>query len=171
MDGGFNPWKAGMEGTDQAKINQLIYESSKNSKYFLNEQKKNARLGKKVTELLNKKKAFENHDLAWEKSQVDLLVKAFEEEAKEDTCVVHIDMDAFFAAVETIENPNLKGRPMAVAGSSVLATANYEARKFGVRSAMPEFIARKLCPELIVVPSNPEKYQEVSLKIRALLEV
>ncbi|KAF9621196.1 hypothetical protein IFM89_016690 [Coptis chinensis] len=67
---------------------------------------------------------------------------------------LHVDMDAFYAAVETLHNPLLSGKPMAVGCMSMISTANYEARKFGVRAAMPGFIARKLCPELIFVPPD-----------------
>jgi DNA polymerase IV len=74
-------------------------------------------------------------------------------------------MDAFFASVEQLDNPDLKGKPVAVGGSgerSVVAAASYEARKFGVRSAMPSVIAKRLCPELIFVKHNFDRYKEVS---------
>ncbi|MQM06902.1 hypothetical protein Taro_039731 [Colocasia esculenta] len=71
-------------------------------------------------------------------------------------------MDAFYAAVETLENPSLKGKPLAVGSMSMICTANYEARKFGVRAAMPGFIARKLCPNLVFVPTNFDKYSYYS---------
>jgi DNA polymerase IV len=79
--------------------------------------------------------------------------------------IIHIDMDAFFASVEQLDNPELKGKPVAVGGSSersVVAAASYEARKFGVRSAMPSAIAKRLCPDLIFVKHNFERYHEVS---------
>jgi DNA polymerase-4 len=77
-------------------------------------------------------------------------------------------MDAFFASVEQLDNPELKGKPVAVGGSgerSVVAAASYEARKFGVRSAMPSVIAKRLCPELIFVRHNFDRYHEVSANI------
>ncbi len=81
---------------------------------------------------------------------------------------IHVDMDMFFAAVEIRDNPALKDVPMAV-GGSIISTANYVARKFGVRSAMPGFIAKKLCPELVFVKSSPGKYYEVSKVFKQIL--
>jgi DNA polymerase-4 len=80
-------------------------------------------------------------------------------------------MDAFFASVEQLDNPKLRGKPVAVGGSgerSVVAAASYEARKFGVRSAMPSVIAKRLCPELIFVKHNFTRYTEVSASIREI---
>jgi DNA polymerase-4 len=82
--------------------------------------------------------------------------------------IIHIDMDAFFASVEQLDNPELRGKPVAVGGSSdrsVVAAASYEARKFGVRSAISSVIAKRLCPELIFVRHNFERYNEVSLMV------
>lgn len=83
--------------------------------------------------------------------------------------IIHVDMDAFFAAVEQRDNPELRGKPVAVGGGGkrgVLTTASYEARKFGVRSAMPGFKAKAACPDLIFVKPRFEAYKEVSKKIR-----
>jgi DNA polymerase-4 len=85
--------------------------------------------------------------------------------------VIHIDMDAFFASVEQRDNPELRGRPVAVGGSrerGVVAAASYEARKFGVHSAMPSVMARRKCAELVFVKPRFDVYKEVSLRIRAI---
>jgi DNA polymerase-4 len=85
--------------------------------------------------------------------------------------IIHIDMDAFFAAVEQLDQPELQNKPVAVGGGEergVVAAASYEARKFGVRSAMNGPLARKLCPDLIFVSPNFERYKEVSMQIRTV---
>ena len=85
--------------------------------------------------------------------------------------IIHIDMDAFFASVEQLDNPDLIGKAIAVGGSEnrgVVAAASYEARKFGVRSAISGVLAKKYCPELIFVRPRFERYKEISTKIHAI---
>jgi DNA polymerase-4 len=85
--------------------------------------------------------------------------------------IIHIDMDAFYASVEQRDNPELRGKPVAVGGSrerGVVAAASYEARKFGVRSAMPSITAKRQCPDLIFVKPRFDAYKAVSLQIRQI---
>ncbi len=85
--------------------------------------------------------------------------------------IIHIDMDAFYASVAQMDNPELKGKPIAVGGGGsrgVISAASYEARQFGVKSAMSGSLARKLCPELIFVRTDFERYTEISKKVRRI---
>ena len=85
--------------------------------------------------------------------------------------IIHVDMDAFYASVEQLDNPTLRGKPLAVGGGGergVVSAASYEARKFGVRSAMSGVLARQKCPHLLFVKPRFERYKEISSKIRAI---
>jgi DNA polymerase-4 len=85
--------------------------------------------------------------------------------------IIHVDMDAFYASVAELDNPELKGKAIAVGGSEergVVSAASYEARKFGVKSAMSSFLAKQKCPHLIFVKSDFDRYKELSVKIRAI---
>jgi len=85
--------------------------------------------------------------------------------------IIHIDMDAFYASVEELDNPELQGKPLAVGGNEirgVVSAANYEARKYGVRSAMSGYLAKKNCPQLTFVKPRFERYKEISQKIRSI---
>ena len=85
--------------------------------------------------------------------------------------IIHVDMDAFYASVEQLDNPELRGKPIAVGGSSkrgVVSAASYEAREFGVRSAMSSVIAKQNCPDLIFVKAHFDRYKEVSDIIRKI---
>lgn len=87
---------------------------------------------------------------------------------------IHIDMDCFYAAIEERENPSLKGQPVAVGGTSprsVLCTANYQAREFGCRSAMPAYKAKELCPNLVILPVRMDLYKKVSSEIRSIFKI
>lgn len=85
--------------------------------------------------------------------------------------IIHVDMDAFYASVEQMDNPNLRGKPVAVGGNEirgVVSAASYEARKFGVRSALSGALAKKYCPELLFVKPRFDRYKEISQQIRKI---
>jgi len=91
-----------------------------------------------------------------------------------DRRIIHIDLDAFFASVEELLNPEIAGQPIIVGGGpgrrGVVASASYAARAYGVRSAMPTAQALRLCPQAILIPADPERYSEISDRVMALLE-
>jgi DNA polymerase IV len=90
---------------------------------------------------------------------------------QENRKIIHIDMDAFYASVEQLDNPSLRGKPIAVGGSEirgVVSAASYEARKFGVRSAISGVLAKKYCTELIFVTPRFDRYKEISIKIHKI---
>ncbi|XP_059155374.1 uncharacterized protein LOC131940665 isoform X2 [Physella acuta] len=163
-----NDNKAGMEGLDKEKINQIIYEASKGSKFFENEQKKEEQLNQRIKEQQTAVINLSEASLLHGTEEADLLLKILEEQQDLSRTIVHVDMDAFYAAVEMRDNPNLRDKPMAVGGMGMLSTSNYIARRYGVRAAMPGFIGLKLCPSLILVKPDFKKYTAVSQEIREI---
>ncbi|MBL0691513.1 MAG: DNA polymerase IV [SAR324 cluster bacterium] len=87
--------------------------------------------------------------------------------------IIHVDMDAFFASVEALDNPSLKGKPFVVGGKAtergIIATANYKAREYGIKSAMPTARALTLCPNLIIVKPRHDRYVDISKKLSLIL--
>ncbi|GLJ15483.1 hypothetical protein SUGI_0254190 [Cryptomeria japonica] len=154
--------KAGMDGVDREKVQKVVYEMSKGSKYFENEKRREAYIQQRIDNLCCQAALLTSSDIAKFERVADRRVLGLEGARDLSRTWMHVDMDAFYAAVETLENPSLAGKPMAVGNMSMICTANYEARKFGVRAAMPGFIARKLCPDLVFVPTNFQKYSHYS---------
>ncbi|KAJ0077809.1 hypothetical protein Patl1_37414 [Pistacia atlantica] len=147
-----------MDGVDKEKVQRVVYEMSKGSKYFENEERKEAFIRQKIEHMRARCAKLTPHDISHYQKVADNRVPELEATRDLSRTWLHVDMDGFYAAVETLSDPSLKGKPMAVGGMSMISTANYEARRFGVRSAMPGFIARKLCPELNFVPTDFKKY-------------
>ncbi|WCJ17970.1 DNA polymerase kappa [Euphorbia peplus] len=166
----FTNAKAGMEGVDKEKVQRIVYEMSKGSKYFENEEKKEAYMRQKIETMRAKCANLTATDISHYHTVSEKRILELESTRDLSRIWLHVDMDAFYAAVETLSDPSLKGKPMAVGGMSMISTANYEARKFGVRAAMPGFIARKLCPELIFVPVDFKKYTHYSNLTRKVFE-
>lgn len=132
------------------QVSEIIYNASKGSKYFNNEENKDKTLTVKIDRIMAKKRQLEKLDLAQDLRKADDCIAQLELTRDLSQTVVHIDCDAFYAAVEELDRPELKDLPFSV-GKGVLTTCNYHARKFGCRSGMAGFVAKKLCPQLIQV--------------------
>ncbi|KAM7148983.1 DNA polymerase kappa isoform 4-T4 [Molossus nigricans] len=166
---GLNDNKAGMEGLDKEKINKIIMEATKGSRFYGNELKKEKQVNQRIENIMQQKAQITSQQLRKAQLQVDRFAMELEQSRDLNNTIVHIDMDAFYAAVEMRDNPELKDKPIAVGSSSMLTTSNYHARRFGVRAAMPGFIAKRLCPQLIIVPPNFDKYRAVSKEVKEIL--
>ncbi|KAL4786539.1 hypothetical protein BJX76DRAFT_321108 [Aspergillus varians] len=160
--------KAGQDSVDQQKVSEIIYNASRGSKFFNHEQARDSVLTEKIQQILREKARLESLNLSIDLRLADQLFTELESTRDLSQYVVHIDCDAFFAAVEELDRPELKTIPMAV-GKGVLSTCNYEARKFGCRSGMASFVAMKLCPQLVCIPLNHEKYTAKAQEIRAII--
>ncbi|MCJ1379899.1 hypothetical protein MMC17_003002 [Xylographa soralifera] len=160
--------KAGQDSVDQQKVSEIIYNASKGSKYFNNEEYKDKNLTQKIERILARKRQLERIDLASDLRRADEYIAEQELSRDLSQTIVHIDCDAFYAAVEELDRPELKDVPMAV-GKGVLTTCNYHARKFGCRSGMAGFVAMKLCPNLICLPLNFDKYTAKAGEVREIL--
>jgi DNA polymerase kappa len=160
--------KAGQDSVDQQKVSEVIYNASKGSKFFNNEEVKDKNLTEKITRILAKRQQLEKLDLTTDLRRADDYIAELELSRDLSQVVVHIDCDAFYAAVEELDRPELKKVPMAV-GKGVLTTCNYHARRFGCRSGMAGFVAMKLCPQLICVPMNFAKYTAKAEEVREVL--
>ncbi|XP_056396211.1 DNA polymerase kappa isoform X2 [Hyla sarda] len=165
---GLNDNKAGMEGLDKEKINKIIMEATKGSKFYDNELKKDQQVNQRIEKMLQQKSLLTSSQMKKAQIQMDTLALELEQSRDLSRVIVHVDMDAFYAAVEMRDNPDLRDKPMAVGSMSMLSTSNYLARRFGVRAAMPGFIAKKLCPTLHIVPLNFDKYRAVSKEVREI---
>lgn len=165
-----NPHKAGLAKVDAAKVNQIVYQASKDSPFFQHQQVLQRKLSARIDAMLAQYKQCPSQPPAEVVTKVDRLVKQMEKHRKVGKTIVHVDMDMFYAAVEMRDDPSLKTKPMAVGSIGMLTTANYIARQYGVRAAMPGYIGKKLCPELVIVPNNHLKYIQVSKTVRTVFE-
>ncbi|KAI0762097.1 DNA/RNA polymerase [Trametes elegans] len=156
--------KAGL-AKDQTEINRVIAEVSKGSKFYENEKRKDKELTERIERIIKlRDEVTKGVDSSKVEQGVDKLLAQLEAKRDLSQYIVHVDMDAFFASVEVLDNPDLASKAFAV-GGGVVSTASYEARKFGVRSGMATFVAKKLCPELIVMSSHFDRYNEMSNKV------
>ncbi|PTB65923.1 DNA/RNA polymerase [Trichoderma citrinoviride] len=160
--------KAGQDKVDQSKVSEIIYNASKGSKFFTREEERDKVLTQKIEQILSRKKKLEQQDLTRDLRNADRLLAELELSRDLTQHIVHLDCDAFFAAVEQLDRPDLKDVPFAV-GGGVLTTCNYAARQFGCRSGMAGFVAKKLCPQLVMIKPNFQKYGAKAEEVRAVL--
>lgn len=156
----FNEHKAGIDVSNLDRIQEIVQEAARGGRFFEEQERKEALLVSQVEQLRIKLAAAPASSPA-----ADAVVSRVEaERGAGDRIFVCVDFDAFFSSVAALDDPSLVGKPHAIGGgkNGVLSTSSYEARKFGVRSAMPTFIAKKLCPDLILVPANYGRYEELS---------
>ncbi len=160
----FMTHKAGMDLIDPQKVSNIVLEASKNSVFYKHQQEKKQKYDEKITEMLTTIEQFSKNSsqISLIDQQIEASLALYEQERYLKKIWAHFDLDMFYVACEIRDNPSLSEKPVAVGGLSMIATANYVARKYGVRSAMPGFIAKKLCPELILIPGNHQKYEETS---------
>lgn len=173
----FDNSKAGLQAVDKAKTEAIITEMSEGSSYYLNEERKLKQRQSKVEVLLEKKRQFP----AWSSShpsgleKLRRMVDDAEVEIEAERCTTrifaHMDMDMFYAAVEEKKNPKLKVCPLGVGSMSMLSTTNYVARQFGVRAGMAGFIGKKLCPDLVIVPTDFDSYKKEAEAVRRVAAV
>ncbi|TIB81971.1 DNA/RNA polymerase [Wallemia mellicola] len=157
--------KAGLNSSNQDKINKVIHDASKGGKFYNNEVKRDHHTTAKIDALKAiLKKRLENANHSSIEHTVENILRKIETERDLSQYIMHCDMDMFYAAVEVLDNPSLKGKAFGV-GKGILTTASYEARKFGIRSAMPCFIAHKLCDHFIEVPMRMDRYVEKSRQV------
>ena len=151
------------------QVSDIIYNASKGSKFFNHEEARDQVLTTRIKHIGARKEQLEKCNLSYDRRRADEQISKLELGRDLTQTVVHIDCDAFFAAVEELDQPELRDVPMAV-GGGVLTTCNYHARKFGCRSGMASFVAKKLCPDLVLLRQNYEKYNAKAKEIRAVIE-
>uniref|UniRef100_A0A8C8YX08 DNA polymerase kappa n=1 Tax=Prolemur simus TaxID=1328070 RepID=A0A8C8YX08_PROSS len=123
---GLNDNKAGMEGLDKEKINKIIMEATKGSRFYENELKKDKQVNQRIENMMQQKAQITSQQLRKAQVQVDRFVMELEQSRNLNNTIIHIDMDAFYAAVEMRDNPELKDKPIAVGSVSMLvSSSNY----------------------------------------------
>lgn len=157
--------KAGMKERNEQQLKAMMKEMKvSNRNYYLLKEKKVQNIQIKIDKMIDKIKVSQSNSNIWSKT-VQECNRKFDVYCSEQDMTrtwYHIDMDMFYAACELRDRPELKDKPVAVGDYSMIQTSNYIARKFGVRSAMPGFMGKQLCPALIFIKSDKEKYKHIS---------
>ncbi|GAA6015594.1 hypothetical protein JCM11491_007168 [Sporobolomyces phaffii] len=159
--------KAGLQHRDREEVNEIIYQKSKGSKYFTDQERKNKDVEAKGERLKSKLAEELLSATGLEAETTDRIIEQLEEKRDLSRVIALIDADAFYASVHELVDEELRTIPFGV-GGGILTTCNYIARRYGCRSAMPFFIAKALCPDLQVVQMKPELYVKASKQMMAI---
>ena len=155
---------------ENSTTTRIIQQASKHSLYYNQQLQKDIESDVKLEKLLEKLASTPKLDLINAKTIIDSRISDLEKSRITNQIHVLLDMDCFFCAVEILDRPELADVPMAVGDLSMISTANYPARKYGIRAALPGFIAKKLYPDLVLVPISMNKYQFYSNKFRDIVK-
>lgn len=165
-----NDSKAGMVGLDKEKINQIIYEASKDSPFYKRQMERQKKIDVEIEEKVKLMNKLTPDEIAFANDAMDVRAATLDLDRRNlSRIIVHLDMDMFYAAVEIRDDPSLAEKPMAVGSFSMISTSNYIARKFGVRAAMAGFIGKKLCKDLVIIPPNFNKYRATSKEVMDII--
>lgn len=163
----FATTKSGMDGSGLSVEEQkrIIYEVTKSSPFFLQQKKQDQKNTAIINSLKEKVSKLTDAQLADARKKVDKMLAELEASRDLSRTIAHIDCDAFYCSVEERDDPSLKSKPFAVA----MQAANYEARKYGVRSGMAGFVAKALCPHIVILPGDMRKYVAASKEVKSVL--
>jgi DNA polymerase kappa len=164
--------KAGLDGQTKDFVNKIIQQNQTGSTYYARQDQKKENQQVVVQECLARltEAKKDKTNLAKHQQEFEILILEIQESQDLTRVWAHFDIDMFYAAIEIRDRPELENLPVAVGSESMISTCNYVARKFGIRSAMPGFIAKKLCKDLVFVPSNMPKYRIASEKFFGVLK-
>jgi DNA polymerase kappa len=163
--------KAGFDKVDKQRVEAIMNEASRGSKYYLHEQRLAALRQARVEEVASKCNAYDALSAVEQmalQEQASMTIRSLEH-GRLMGVFAHLDMDAFYASVAEKKNPSLRGVPFGVGGLSMLSTTNYVARGYGVRSGIPGFIGKQLCPQLVLVPLDFPAYIRASEAMRGIV--
>ena len=154
-----------MTDENDAKLSSIMATTNQtNEKYFSKQKAKLNNQDEKVKQHLKKIAQYRSNDNLWSKTEKEVKrrLKVFEDDRSVQRTWLHVDMDMFYAACEIRDRPDLIDHPVAIGDYSMIQTTNYVARKFGVRAAMPGFLGKQMCPNLVFIRANKEKYTRIS---------
>lgn len=166
--GHFTASKAGMGAADPARVAAIIEASSRGSKFHANAQAREQQLTERIAALKAEVGRLPASAMAAFARKMELFCAREEERRDLSRVVVHVDFDAFFCSCAELSDPTLRGTPFAVGSLSMISTASYAARAFGVRSAMPGFVGKQLCPDLKFVRHDGARYEAAAAQARAV---